>query len=159
MVEVSWLAFFLCWGKELKTGNLTGVHDVHAAHSAAGIVEEPLVRVVMMGVDLVRVLLVQLGGKEADDSGSVVRVGGDGALGEVLELVHVEEVELLEVLLEQVYDRAQQAHYHGHDREDLGQAAAAERGRRRLPLLLLLLRRRLGFGFGRHDSLFWLAVN
>ena len=135
------------------------MYDVHAPHGAARIVEKPLVRVVMAGVDVLGVLLVQLGHDVLDDGGGVVGVGGDSALGEVLELVHVEEVELLEVLLEQVYDRAQQAHYHGHDREDLGQAAAAERGRRRLPLLLLLLRRRLGFGFGRHDSLFWLAVN
>jgi hypothetical protein len=53
-------------------------------------------------------------------------VGFDAALGHVLELVHVEDVEALQVLVEQVEDGRQHAE---QDAEDLEPAAAAGRTR------------------------------
>lgn len=61
---------------------LTGVDDVHGAHGAAGVVEDPLlVQVDMVGEGRVA---VQLGDDVGRDAAGVVAVGGDGALGQVV---------------------------------------------------------------------------
>lgn len=78
--------------------------DVHAAHRTAGIVEEPLLSNVPLGVDVVGVVLVQLGDNVLDDLGGVVAVGLDAAQGQVVQFVGPEDVEALEVALQQVVD-------------------------------------------------------
>lgn len=83
--------------------------DVHTTHRTAGIVEEPLLGVIVLRVDVVRVLLVQLGDDVIDNGGGVIGVSIDSPLGEVVQVFDVEEVEALEVLLDQVDDGAQYA--------------------------------------------------
>lgn len=74
--------------------------EVHAAHGTAGIVEHPLVGVVVaVGVDVLRVPLGELPHDVIDDGARVVAVGPYAALGEVVQLVHLEDVEALEVAL------------------------------------------------------------
>lgn len=117
--------------------------DVHAAHGAASIVEHPLLLDVPLRVDVGRVVLVQLGDDVLDDLGGVVAVGRDAALREAVQLVEPEDVELLEVLLDQVHNRRQQAEQDPDEGEDPSQAAAAA--------TFALRRGRRGLLFGRHD--------
>ncbi len=119
----------LCKGEGGVAGERTGVDDVHGAHGAAGVVEDPLLVV----VDVARQadLAAQLVDDEVDDGARVVAVGGDAPLGDIVQLVRLEDVEALEVLVEQVVDGSQGAEQDGDDLEPAAQAARA-RARRRL---------------------------
>jgi hypothetical protein len=79
---------------------LTGVDDVHGAHGAAGVVEDP----VFLDIDVRRRALAQLGDNILDDAARVVAVLGDAALGQVVQVIRVKDVEALSVLLDEVHD-------------------------------------------------------
>ena len=99
---------------------LTGVDDVHAAHGATGVIEDP----VLLEVDVRRGALVELGDNVLNNATRVVAVLGDAALGQVVQVLRVEDVESLEVLLDEVDDRRQQC---GQQAEDGQEAAHAGR--------------------------------
>ena len=61
--------------------------DVHTTHRAAGIVEEPLLGIIVLRVDIVGMLLVQLGDDIVDDGGGIIGVRVDCPLGEVLQML------------------------------------------------------------------------
>lgn len=76
-----------------------GVDDVHGAHGAAGVVEDPF----FVGVYVMGVGLGEVRGDVVDYGAGVVAVGGDGGLGEGVERGGVEDVEFLEVAFEHVH--------------------------------------------------------
>lgn len=63
---------------------------------------------------------VQLVDDVAHDGARVVAVGGDAPLGEVVEVVPVEDVEGLEVALEEVEDRAEKPDHQRQEGEEAG---------------------------------------
>jgi len=79
-----------------------GMDDIHGAHGTAGVVEHPLLIVVDVGGGLGPVR--QLVDNVLDDGAGVVAVGLDAALGQVVEVVRLEDVEGLEALLQEVPD-------------------------------------------------------
>lgn len=93
--------------------------EIHAAHGAAGIVEHPLVRVIMsVGVDVVRVSLGKLPDDVIDDGAGVVAMSLDAAQGEVVQLVRLEYVEALEVLLQEIEEGREDAEEDGDDGQE-----------------------------------------
>src|SRR3954471_10021174 len=79
----------------------TGVNHVHGAHGTAGIVEHPL----LLGAQIVGAdLLLELGNNEVDDGAGVFAMGANGALGEVVQVLGVKDVELLEARVEVAVD-------------------------------------------------------
>lgn len=81
--------------------------DIHGPHGAAGVVEHPLlVQVDMAGRAR---LAVQLVHDILDDGSRVVAVRRDAALGEIVQVVRVEDVKGLEMPLEEVEDGAEHA--------------------------------------------------
>lgn len=102
---------------------LTGMNDVHSSHGAAGVVEDPLlVRVDVFG-DL------NIGGELVNnvlhDGLGVAWVGLDAALGDIGELLEVEDVKGLEVLLNVVGDRGEDGDQDGEELEQTTKTAAA----------------------------------
>lgn len=87
--------------------------DVHGAHGAAGIVEDP----VLLEVDVLRVPLAQLRDDVADNGPGVVAVGVDGALGHVVQVLRVKDVEAVEILLDHPDDRRQETRQEGEHEE------------------------------------------
>lgn len=82
----------------------TGVDDVHATHGTASVVKDPF----LLEVDVLRDLLAKLVHNLLHHSPCILAMLGDGSLGQVVEVLEVEDVELLEVLLNKVDDGAQQ---------------------------------------------------
>lgn len=83
----------------------TRVDDVHAAHASAGIVEHPL----LVEINVARVHAVQLRDDEVHDGLGIVAMLGNGAFREVVEMVLVEDEELVDVAVEEVEERQQDA--------------------------------------------------
>lgn len=103
---------------------LTGMDQIHAAHGTAGIVEHPLVRVVVsVRVNVARVSLSKLAHDVIDDGAGVVAVGRNAALGELVQLVHLEDVEALEVALQQHDDGREDAEHDRDSGQETGQPA------------------------------------
>lgn len=104
----------------------TGVNHVHGTHGAAGVVEYPL----LLGAQVVGAdLLLQLGDNEVDDGAGVLAVGADGALGHIVQVLWVEDVELLKARIEVSVDGGEQGQENGEIAEGLeGEAAAAAAG-------------------------------
>lgn len=120
--------------------------DVHTTHRTAGIVEDPLLGDIVLGVDVLGVLLVQLGDDVVHNRGGITRVGVDAALGELMEVLLVEDIELLQVLLEKVDNRAEDTDQDAEEGQNPREAATGL-----LTLLLLLPSLRFGL-VGRHDG-------
>lgn len=104
----------------------TGVDHIHGAHGTAGIVEHPL----LLGAQIVGAdLLLELGNNEVDDGAGVFAMGADGALGEVMQVLGVKDVELLEARVEVAVDGGEESQEDGEEAEGLqGEAAAATAG-------------------------------
>lgn len=102
----------------------TGVDDVHATHGTASVVKDPF----LLEVDVLRDLLAKLVHNLLHHSPCILAMLGDGSLGQVVEVLQVEDVELLEVLLDKVDDGAQQRSEKAEDDEELAEAAALRRG-------------------------------
>jgi hypothetical protein len=104
----------------------TSVNHVHGAHGTAGVVEHPL----LLGAQVVGAdLLLELGNNEVDDGASVFAMGADSALGEVVEVFGVKDVELLEARVEVAVDSGEESQEDGEEAESLqGEAAAATAG-------------------------------
>lgn len=99
-----------------ENGPHTGVDDVHGAHGAACIVEDPLlVHVDMVGGGDIAVQGVH---DVADDTAGVVAVGGYALLGEGVELVRAEDVEVLEALLGEVDEGAEEPDDGGEEEQE-----------------------------------------
>lgn len=111
-----------------KREQRTSVDEVHAAHGTAGVVENPFLGHVPLGVDVGRVALLQLGDDGLDDLGGVVAAGLDAALGDVVQLLDAEDVEALEVALEHVHDRVEDADQHADKGEKLRETARRRGG-------------------------------
>lgn len=77
---------------------LTGMDDEHGAHGAAVVVEEPL----LLQVDVVRVHLVQLRRDVVHNGARVIAMSGNAALGQVVQVVQLEDVERLQVAIQHV---------------------------------------------------------
>ena len=107
----------------------TGVDECHAAHGTACVVEHPLFVVRGVGVDGAAVGGEELGDDELGDTLSIVSVCGDGALGEGVQLLVVEDVEGLEVLLEEDVDGHEDAEDGSEEHDPAAQAVAAAWGR------------------------------
>lgn len=91
-----------------------GVDDVHSAHGAAGVVEDPF----FVSVYVIGVRLGEVRGDVVDYGAGVVAVGGDGGLREGVELGGVEDVEFPEVAFEHVHDGCDGCHYGAQEGED-----------------------------------------
>jgi len=91
------------------------MNDIHSTHCTTGIVKNPL----FIGVDvrLQLVLAGQLINDIFDDGAGVIAVGGNTALGEVMEMVQVEDVEAVQVLLQIVNNWREHAEQDGEDLE------------------------------------------
>lgn len=121
----------------------TGVDHVHGAHGTTCIVEDPL----LLGAQVVWTdLLLQLGNNEVDDGTGVLAMSANGALGEIVEMVWVEDVELLQARVEESVDGGEQGQEDGEEAQRLeGEAPTAAAGAG------------AGLGFGRHGGL-WKRV-
>ena len=121
----------------------TGVDHVHGAHGTTRIVEDPL----LLGAQVVWTdLLLQLGNNEVDDGTGVLAMSANGALGEIVEMVWVEDVELLQARVEESVDGGEQGQEDGEEAQRLeGEAPTAAAGAG------------AGLGFGRHGGL-WKRV-
>lgn len=97
--------------------------DVHGAHRTAGVVEEPL----LLGVDVARVLLVELGDDVVDYRRHVAAMGLDGARLQVAQVLQIENVELVEVLLHDVHHRRQERRQDAEDGQEAAHAAGGLR--------------------------------
>lgn len=99
---------------------------VHGAHGAAGVVEYPL----LLGAQVFGAnLLLQLGDDEVDNGASVLAVGTDGALRQIMQVLWVKDVELLKARIEVSVDGGEQGQENGEVAEGLeGEAAAAAAG-------------------------------
>lgn len=78
--------------------------DVHGAHGTTSVVKDPF----LVEVDVGGMQAVELGHDVVDDGARVVSMGGDGALGEVVQVLVVKDVELFQVLLEEHVDGGQE---------------------------------------------------
>lgn len=97
--------------------------DVHGTHGTTSVVEHPLLIVVDVGRDLAAV--VQLVDDVLDNSLGVVAVGSDGALGHIMEVIGIENVEGLETLLKNIGDGRNDGEQDGEELEPATDAAAA----------------------------------
>ena len=79
--------------------------DVHGTHGTTGVVKDPF----LLDVDVLGVLLAKLIHNVLHNSPGVLSVLGDRSLRQIVEVLEVEDVELLEVLLDKVDDRAQES--------------------------------------------------
>lgn len=70
----------------------TRVDDVHCPHGSAGVVENPFTRVEVKSNIGGGVRRGKVGGNVLDHTGEVVGMGGDGGLGELVEVVRVEDI-------------------------------------------------------------------
>lgn len=104
----------------------TGVDHVHGAHGTAGVVEHPL----LLGAQVVGAdLLLQLSNDEVDDGAGVFAMGADGTLGEIVEVLRIEDVELLQARVEESVDGGEQSQEDGEEAQSLeGEATAAAAG-------------------------------
>ena len=104
----------------------TGVDHVHGAHGTAGVVENPL----LLGAQVVGTdLLLQLGNDEVDNGASIFAMSADRTLGEIVEVIRVEDVELLQARVEESVDRGEQGEEDGQEAQGLeGEAATATAG-------------------------------
>ena len=89
------------------------MNHVHGPHGATGIVENPLLVEVHVGLSGGR---LQVCDDVRDDGAGVVAVLGDGALGEAVQLRWLEDVEALEVRFQEDVDAVQQ----GGERHEQG---------------------------------------
>jgi len=112
--------------REIEGQSHTGMNDVHSTHCTTGIVENPL----LIGVDvrLQLVLAGQLINDVLDDGAGVVAMGGNAALGEVMEMVQVEDVEAVQVLLQIVNNWREHAEQDGENLEPAGNTTSAALG-------------------------------
>ena len=85
---------FLIASTSLAGTELTGVNHVHGTHGATGVVENPLLLEVHVGLGWRG---LQVGDDVGDDSAGVVAMLRDGAFGKVVQLGRLEDVEALEV--------------------------------------------------------------
>jgi hypothetical protein len=83
--------------------------NVHGTHGTAGVVEDPL----LIQVDVVGVQLRQLAGDLVHNLTRVVPVLLETAQDKIVQVVGLQEVEGLEVLLQDVEDRGQEAEEDG----------------------------------------------
>lgn len=101
------------------------MNDVHGTHSTTGIVENPfLVLVEVVSGDL----LVQLGDNEVHHRTGVIAMSLDGALGEVVQLFGIEDVELLKTSVEIAVQRSEDGHEDREETEFAQREAAAAAG-------------------------------
>lgn len=106
-----------------------GVDDVHGTHGTTSVVEHPLLIVVDVGRNAVA--LVQLVDNVLDNGLGVAAMGADGALGQIVKVLGIEDVEGLETLLKDVGDRRNQGEQDGEELEPATDAAAAAAAARR----------------------------
>jgi len=101
---------------------LTGMNDVHGTHSTTSIVENPFLVLVQV---VTGNLLVQLGDNEVDHRTGVVAMSLNSALGEIVQVFGIEDVELLKTSIEVAVQCSEDGH---EDREETefahGEAAA-----------------------------------
>ena len=77
------------------------MNDIHGSHGSSSVVENPfLLQVHISTGDL----LIQLGDNEVDHGTSIVAMGSDGTLGQVVELGGCEDVEGLQVRVQEEID-------------------------------------------------------
>lgn len=99
--------------------------DVHGTHSTAGIVEDPFLVQVQVGSSD---LLLELGDDVVDNGASVLAVGLNGALREIVQMLMVEDVELVQARVEEAVGGGEDREEEGEDAESAdGEAAAAGR--------------------------------
>jgi hypothetical protein len=84
---------------------------VHPAHGPTGIVEYPF----LVQVDVVGVHLRELVGDVAHDRPRVIAMCLDSPLRQVVQLIRLQDVEGVEVLLQQVDDRREDADQYGDE--------------------------------------------
>lgn len=94
---------------------------VHGAHGAAGVVKDPF----LLEVDVLGVLLAELGDDEVDDGLGVLAVRGNGAGGELVQLLVVKDVKVVGVALDEGDDGGEDGEGDG---EELHPARDAARG-------------------------------
>lgn len=111
-------------GKRGEGGIHTGVNHVHGAHGTAGIVKDPL----LVEVDVLGVLLVEVRDDEVDNGLGVLGVSGDGALGELVELLVVEDAEAVVVALGEGDEGREDDEGDGEELHPAGDRAAAAAG-------------------------------
>lgn len=104
----------------------TGVDDIHRTHSTAGVVEHPLLMLVQVGGSD---LFLELGDDVVDDGAGVITVGLDGALGDIVQMLMVEDVELVQARVEEAVDGGEEGQKDGDDAESAEGEAAAAAGR------------------------------
>lgn len=99
----------------------TGVDHVHGAHGTAGVVEHPL----LLSAEVVGTnLLLQLGNNEVDDGAGVFTMGAYGTLGEIMQMVRVEDIELFQACVEEAVDGGEEGQEDSQETEGLEREAA-----------------------------------
>ena len=101
----------------------TGMDNVHGTHGTTCIVENPFFIQIDVGASGA---LTQLSHNLGDDCTCVVAVVGDGALGQIVQMVLVENVEAFQILFDEVNKGGKDGHNDGDDCEP---ATATRRGR------------------------------
>ena len=91
--------------------------DVHSAHGTTSIVEHPLLLLVQVGGSD---LLLELGNDVVDNGTGIITVSLDSALGELVQMLVIEDVELVQARIEEAVDGGEQSE------EDIDDAQSAE---------------------------------
>jgi hypothetical protein len=104
----------------------TGVDNVHSTHGTTGVVEHPLLMLVQVGGSD---LLLELGNDVVDDGAGVFAVGLDGALGKIVQMLMVEDVELVQARVKEGVDGGEEGQEDGDDAQSAKGEAAAAAGR------------------------------
>lgn len=101
----------------------TGMDDVHSAHGTACIVEHPFFILVQVGGSD---LLLELGNNVVNNGTGVIAVRLDSALGELVQMLVIEDVELVQARIEEAVDGGEQSEEDSDDAQSAeGEAAAA----------------------------------
>lgn len=82
------------------------MNDVHGTHSTSCIVEHPFLLVAQV---LRANLLLQLGNNVIDDGARIFAMGFDCTLGEIVQVVRFEDVELLQARVEEAVDSGEES--------------------------------------------------
>ena len=97
--------------------------DVHSAHGTTSIVEHPLLLLVQVGGSD---LLLELGNDVVDNGTGIITVSLDSALGELVQMLVIEDVELIQARVEEAVDGGEESEEDGEDAQSAeGEAAAA----------------------------------
>lgn len=101
--------------------SLTGVNDVHRAHGAASIVENPLL---LSAQILLANLVLQLSDDEVNNGARILAMSLDSTLRQIMQVLGIENVELVEARVEEAVQGREQGQENREEAQVLEREAA-----------------------------------